>query len=113
MAAPRPALPRLPSGRVRHLCCGKMGAVARLVGPSTYYPRNREVNTVESDTTRRDFLLGGTAAAGLLAAGAAPAAEPPGQHQHEHGKQDQDYPRDHPGTGGPVGSPTDRGKLVP
>ena len=29
-----------------------------------------------------------------------------------HG-EDAGYPRDRPGPGGPVGSPTDRGKLVP
>src|SRR5205085_2259571 len=52
---------------------------------------------------------------GLVAAEAVPAAEPPAKHEHEHEHQHdhQDYPRDHPGPGGPVGSPTDRGKLVP
>ncbi len=63
-------------------------------------------------STRRDFLgTGPVVAAGLLAVGAdnpASATEPlqaPNPHT--------DYPRDRPGSGGPVGSPTDRGKLVP
>ena len=70
------------------------------------------------DTNRRDFLKGGTvSAAGLLAAGTVPGlgADEPVNHQlsqgHEHGNQP--YPRDHAGPGGPLGSPTDRGKLVP
>ena len=78
---------------------------------------------MEPDSTRREFLRAGTlATAGLLAARAAPQAqgtEPP-QHQHpdhmhpDHMHRDnQTYPRDHAGPGGPVGSPTDRGKLVP
>jgi FtsP/CotA-like multicopper oxidase with cupredoxin domain len=69
---------------------------------------------MKSETTRRQFLLGGTAAAASLAVvgtgeearGEDPPAPPP--HAHDH----QDYPRDHPGAGGPVGSATDRGKLV-
>jgi FtsP/CotA-like multicopper oxidase with cupredoxin domain len=73
---------------------------------------------VPHETTRRTFLAGGaTAAAGLLAAGtAAPGAEPPPETHHHHHAPDAgaaEYPRDHPGRGGPVGSPTDRGKLVP
>jgi FtsP/CotA-like multicopper oxidase with cupredoxin domain len=65
---------------------------------------------MNEETTRRAFLRGGTlATAGALAAGAAEpvrgAQEPP--------KPDKDFPRDRPGPGGPVGSPTDRGKLVP
>jgi FtsP/CotA-like multicopper oxidase with cupredoxin domain len=77
----------------------------------------------ERETTRRDFLRGGAAAtAVVLANGAAhAAADPPAQQEHaghvhhgqthEHGNSD--YPRDHPGRGGPLGSATDRGKLVP
>jgi manganese oxidase len=70
------------------------------------------VNTVDHETTRRAFLQAGPlAAAGLLAAGQAPAADaPPPGHEHQHG--DHEYPRDHAGAGGPVGSATDRGKLV-
>ena len=75
---------------------------------------------MEPESTRRSFLQGGTlAAAGLVAAGAseAPATEAPPQqpdepkHQHKH--DDTAYPRERPGLGGPVGSPSDRGKLVP
>ncbi len=62
---------------------------------------------MDPDTTRRQFLRGGTlTAAGLLAAQQATGGEP--AHQH-----DKEYPRDRPGAGGPVGSATDRGKLVP
>jgi FtsP/CotA-like multicopper oxidase with cupredoxin domain len=70
---------------------------------------------MDQETTRRDFLRGTTAAtAGLLAAGTVSADEPPKeqpgrQHPHHH----HEYPRDHAGPGGPVGSETDRGKLVP
>jgi FtsP/CotA-like multicopper oxidase with cupredoxin domain len=73
---------------------------------------------MESENTRRDFLIAGTATAGLLAGASVPeAAAPPvrsdkHEHPHEHHGR-QSYPRDHPGAGGPVGSPTDRGKLVP
>ncbi len=79
-----------------------------------------------SETTRRSFLKGGTlAAAGLVAAGAAPGAEgadaPAKQpadnkkqpHDHKHQHDSSDYSRKRPGPGGPVGSATDRGKLVP
>jgi FtsP/CotA-like multicopper oxidase with cupredoxin domain len=69
---------------------------------------------MKPDSNRREFLLGGTAAAAsLVAAGSAPRAEPPAQPAHEHQHEHGDYPRDHPGPGGPVGSATDRGKLVP
>jgi FtsP/CotA-like multicopper oxidase with cupredoxin domain len=76
------------------------------------------------DPNRREFLRNGAAAAaGVLAAGAAQAAdqgrsEPqatgttPHAHGHEHAKAPQGFPRREPGRGGPVGSPTDRGKLV-
>jgi FtsP/CotA-like multicopper oxidase with cupredoxin domain len=72
----------------------------------------------EPDTNRRDFLRGGAlATAGLLAAESvaaaqekSPAKEPPG---HEHHHDTRDFPRQQPGRGGPVGSATDRGKLVP
>jgi FtsP/CotA-like multicopper oxidase with cupredoxin domain len=74
---------------------------------------------MESETTRRDFLRGGTlATAGLLAAGAAADAQEKEKtsqlpHDHAHPQGTQGYPRDHAGAGGPVGSATDRGKLVP
>ena len=71
---------------------------------------------MESETTRRTFLRGGTLAAGLMATEAtAIAQEHPSKHEHEHGGQGAaaDYPRDRPSAGGPVGSPTDRGMLVP
>lgn len=67
-------------------------------------------------------MYGTTLAAAGWAAGAAQrsagAAEQPAESHHHHapGEADQvvpDYPRDHPGVGGPVGSDTDRGKLVP
>jgi FtsP/CotA-like multicopper oxidase with cupredoxin domain len=60
---------------------------------------------MDRETTRRKFLLAGGAAAAGVAAGEAQAAEPA---HHDH----KDYPRTHAGPGGPLGSPTDRGKLV-
>ena len=77
---------------------------------------------MDQDSTRRNFLRGSAlATAGALAArttrvlqGAEDVPEvsqEPAQHdstQHGH----TDYPRDRPSAGGPVGSPTDRGKLV-
>jgi FtsP/CotA-like multicopper oxidase with cupredoxin domain len=67
---------------------------------------------MDKTTTRRDFLTAGPAVgAGLLASGShrrAQATESP-----ERPSPLADYPRDRPGAGGPVGSPTDRGKLVP
>lgn len=82
---------------------------------------------------RRNFLVKGAAAAGIFVAGAALghvqeiAAEQPNDYQAgkapkgEHEKHERpaaesesgEYPRTHAGLGGPVGSPTDRGKLVP
>jgi FtsP/CotA-like multicopper oxidase with cupredoxin domain len=66
------------------------------------------------ETTRRHFLCGGAlATAGALAADAPPAGgASPGQG-HEPRQGDKEFPRDHPGAGGPPGSATDRGKLVP
>jgi FtsP/CotA-like multicopper oxidase with cupredoxin domain len=71
-----------------------------------------------AETTRRDFLRGSTlATAGALAAATASAqdADQPAKPQHEHPSPSphQEYPRDKPGSGGPLGSATDRGKLVP
>ena len=87
--------------------------------------------TTNRATTRREFIRGGTlaGAAGLLAAGGVRAGEDqqqPVPHRHpqptdeslhpahahgEHGEAE--YPRDRPSSGGPVGTATDRGKLVP
>ena len=68
---------------------------------------------MKSETTRRDFLSTGTlgAAAGFLAAGAGQAVR--GQDQPTADERKDEYPRESPGPGGPVGSDTDRGKLVP
>ncbi len=71
---------------------------------------------MDNESSRRSFLQGGAAAvAGALSATAAAAgpqdtAAPQGHEGHGEG---DGYPRDRPGPGGPVGSPTDRGKLVP
>lgn len=65
---------------------------------------------MNNESNRRDFLLGGTAAAtGFLAAAAAEAQDKTAPKHEGHG----DYVRDRPTSGGPAGSPTDRGKLVP
>lgn len=70
---------------------------------------------MDSEATRRAFLQGGTLAAAGLIAGAAPAGvqDAPAGGGHEGHGQTGGYPRDRPGPGGPVGSPTDRGRLVP
>ena len=82
---------------------------------------------------RRKFLAKGAAVAGIFVAGAGralsqekiseqPGDGPIGQPQIGEHKMHQpaaavsdsfEYPRTHVGLGGPVGSPTDRGKLVP
>ncbi len=82
---------------------------------------------------RRNFLVKGATAAGFFVAGSAlgHAQEkhtgheadgeidkpPKADHEmHQHGAAVGDaseYPRTRPGLGGPVGSPTDRGKTVP
>jgi FtsP/CotA-like multicopper oxidase with cupredoxin domain len=73
----------------------------------------------EPDTNRREFLRGGAlATAGLLAAESVAAAQdkapPKDQHGGEHHHHEAgDFPRYQAGRGGPLGSPTDRGKLVP
>jgi FtsP/CotA-like multicopper oxidase with cupredoxin domain len=75
--------------------------------------------TMTPDSTRRRFLLGGAlTAGGVLAGGGGEQAqgdEPPAKPKpgHEHHHEATAYPRDHAGPGGPVGSATDRGKLVP
>ena len=65
---------------------------------------------MDHTSTRRHFLGAGTA----LAAGRRPARPARvGAGQAGPSQPDAEYPRDRPGAGGPVGSPTDRGKLVP
>jgi FtsP/CotA-like multicopper oxidase with cupredoxin domain len=73
---------------------------------------------MSSETSRRSFLAGTLATTGL-AAGAALAQQPAQQkgdadkptHEHmQHGNPE--FPRQQPGQGGPVGTATDRGKLV-
>src|SRR5262245_38014135 len=69
------------------------------------------------ETTRRQFLAAGVAAAGVTAPGTAAQPEKVNQRprevsSHTHHDHGGDYPRDRAGPGGPVGSPTDRGKLV-
>jgi FtsP/CotA-like multicopper oxidase with cupredoxin domain len=65
---------------------------------------------MSTESDRRNFLLGGTALAGGLLANPAAAQ---GQRPAAAGSGVEDYPRDHAGPGGPLGSPSDRGKLVP
>lgn len=60
---------------------------------------------MQPDPTRRQILTEGTLLASGLCAGAAAGQEPAAPVA--------EYPRTHAGPGGPVGSPTDRGKLVP
>jgi FtsP/CotA-like multicopper oxidase with cupredoxin domain len=62
---------------------------------------------------RRAFLAGGgIAAGGLFVAGSRAAASAQQAPSHVD-PSESDYPRYEAGPGGPVGSPTDRGKLVP
>src|SRR6516164_6672085 len=65
---------------------------------------------MSKNTTRRAFLRNSALAAGVLTTTA--ASELPAQPPHSHGDHGE-YPRHQPGRGGPVGSATDRGKLVP
>ena len=65
-------------------------------------------------TSRRNFLTAGSAAtAGLIASGAERSAAGTSAVPQAGSSPVDDYPRTRPGTGGPVGSATDRGKLVP
>lgn len=68
-------------------------------------------------SNRRDFLVRGAAAgAGFLAANATqqqPAAAAHSVQGQPSAVPGDGYPRTHAGLGGPIGSPTDRGKLVP
>jgi FtsP/CotA-like multicopper oxidase with cupredoxin domain len=69
---------------------------------------------VDHETSRRVFLTSGSvAAAGLIAAGAERPAQGGDTSQNPPPAAGSDYPREQPGSGGPVGSATDRGKLVP
>jgi manganese oxidase len=69
---------------------------------------------VDDGHSRREFLTSGSVAtAGLIVAGAERGVRGAAPAQAESAPVGQDFPRTHPGTGGPVGSATDRGKLVP
>jgi FtsP/CotA-like multicopper oxidase with cupredoxin domain len=64
---------------------------------------------MDAEATRRNFLVGGgLATAGLVAGGPAAATQPDKEKQNEG----VEFPRTQPGRGGPIGSPSDRGKLV-
>jgi FtsP/CotA-like multicopper oxidase with cupredoxin domain len=75
---------------------------------------------MDSEATRRQFMrAGGIAAAGIIsgqavqiAEGQEPSVEPSAHQEHDTQNQESDFPRLHAGRGGPVGTPTDRGKLV-
>jgi FtsP/CotA-like multicopper oxidase with cupredoxin domain len=60
------------------------------------------------EPTRRDFMAGGLAVGTATAGGTALAQEATERAQN----RDAEFPRERPGRGGPIGSPTDRGKLV-
>lgn len=75
---------------------------------------------MDKQPNRRAFLAGGGLAAGSIIVARSPAvavAQQAEHHDHaprpEHDHKSDEYPRHHAGPGGPVGSPTDRGKLVP
>ena len=67
---------------------------------------------MDQKTTRRDFLTAGPAVAAGLITSASPGPAHGSGPAEKPGLPDA-YPRDRPGAGGPVGTPTDRGKLVP
>jgi manganese oxidase len=66
--------------------------------------------SVTQPSTRRAFL--GATATGLVVTEIAGANDEPAKAKHEHKHDHGDYPRDHAGSGGPLGSATDRGRLV-
>jgi len=69
---------------------------------------------MDSNSTRRSFIAAsGATAAGLIGIAATAAQESGhGDHRYSEPVVDGEFPRLHPGSGGPVGSTTDRGKLV-
>ena len=68
---------------------------------------------MSNDATRRHFLRGGSmAAAGALAAGATRAADAAEPGPPEQAGDPQAFPRFEFGRGGPIGSPSDRGRLT-
>lgn len=68
---------------------------------------------MERDTTRRTFLRGGAiATAGLVACSASKGVDHDSQNHQHHDHEAQGFPRTKPGSGGPTGSNSDRGKLV-
>ena len=71
---------------------------------------------MSDDATRRGFLQNGTlASVGLLVTGTAAAASganPATSKPTSAADDPQSFPRFHPGRGGPIGSPSDRGKLT-
>jgi FtsP/CotA-like multicopper oxidase with cupredoxin domain len=67
---------------------------------------------MDQPSTRRNFLVTGSAVAtGVIGAGAGRPAD--GAEPAQPAAPVSEFPRYQPGAGGPVGSPTDRGKLVP
>jgi FtsP/CotA-like multicopper oxidase with cupredoxin domain len=73
---------------------------------------------MSDESTRRDFLLAGAlATTGLLGSGptqdALGAERSKAKQDHTEHQGGKAFPRDHPGAGGPVGSATYQGKLVP
>lgn len=68
---------------------------------------------MDHETNRREFLCGGMlTTAGLLAATPAVAHGQEKPSEHKHDSKSKESSLHHPDAGGPVGSPTDRGKLV-
>src|SRR5437879_1000091 len=65
---------------------------------------------MKPNTSRRDFIRNTTLAAGVLTTSAATGLPADRVQPYE---DHQEYPRNQPGRGGPVGSATDRGKMVP
>lgn len=69
---------------------------------------------MSQESTRRNFLHGSALATAGLLVGTAHAAvgqEKPAENTNDSGNE-KGFPREHPASSGPVGSPADRGKLV-